>query len=185
MRVPDETQILIVCDNDSTTEHLTGVLREAGWTSKAVNTIASGCESAKSGRFQVVFCAPLLGDGSWRGLIDVASQNDLSFEIILLARTFDLNQWADALQVGAFDVLDVLSDLPKSCRCCEKRSGDGLPEEVSVVSRATVGKSGEPQDRTNLEDQMAAKLLVGNPPLNRRVTPGHPRRTTTQPPDSL
>ncbi len=123
LRVPDKTQILIVCDNDSDTEQLKGVFREAGLTSKAVNTITSGCESAKSGRFQVVFCTPLLGDGSWRGLIDVASQNDLSFEIVLLARTFDLNQWTEALQVGAFDVLDVLCDLPKAAEAAKRALG--------------------------------------------------------------
>ncbi len=123
LRVPDKTQILIVCDNDSDTEQLKGVFREAGLTSKAVNTITSGCESAKSGRFQVVFCTPLLGDGSWRGLIDVASQNDLSFEIVLLACTFDLNQWTEALQVGAFDVLDVLCDLPKAADAAKSALG--------------------------------------------------------------
>ena len=123
LRIPDKTQVLIVCDNDSDTERLKGVFREAGLTSKAVNTITSGCESAKSGRFQVVFCTPLLGDGSWRGLIDVASQNDLSFKIVLLARTFDLNQWADALEVGAFDVLDVLCDLPKAADAAKSALG--------------------------------------------------------------
>jgi DNA-binding NtrC family response regulator len=123
LRVPDKAQILIVCDNDSDTEQLKGVFREAGLISKAVDTITSGCESAKSGRFQVVFCTPLLGDGSWRGLIDVASQNDLSFKIVLLARTFDLNQWADALQVGAFDVLDVVCDLPKAADTAKSALG--------------------------------------------------------------
>jgi DNA-binding NtrC family response regulator len=137
LRVPHKAQILIVCDNDSDTEQLKGVFREAGLTSKAVNTLASGCESAKSGRFQVVFCTPLLGDGSWRGLIDVASQNDLSFEIILLARTFDLSQWAAALKVGAFDVLDVLCDLPKAAVAAKSALGTAylkkfgsLPERV-------------------------------------------------------
>ncbi len=123
LRVPDKAQILIVCDNDSDTEQLKGVFGEAGLTSKAVNTITSGCESAKSGRFQVVFCTALLDDGSWRGLIDVASQNDLSFEIVLLARTFDLNQWTEALQVGAFDVLDVLCDLPKAADAAKSALG--------------------------------------------------------------
>jgi len=137
LRVPDKTRILIVCDNDSDTERLKGVFREAGLTSKAVSTITSGCKSAKSGRFQVVFCTPLLGDGSWRGLIEVASQNDLSFKIVLMDRTFDLNQWVDALQVGAFDVLDVVCDLPKAADAAKsalgtaylKRSGS-CPERV-------------------------------------------------------
>ena len=51
-----------------------------------------------------------MADGSWRCLIDAANHYGLSFEVILLAQNFDLNQWVEALQVGAFDVLDVLVD---------------------------------------------------------------------------
>jgi hypothetical protein len=42
LKFPDEVQILIVSDNDSDTEQLKSVFREAGLTSKAVNTMASG-----------------------------------------------------------------------------------------------------------------------------------------------
>jgi len=34
--------------------------------------------------------------------------------VVLLARDFDLHQWAEALKDGAFDVLDVLYELPKA-----------------------------------------------------------------------
>jgi len=33
-----------------------------------------------------------------------------------LARTFDLSQWAEALEDGAFDVLDVVHGLPKAAQ---------------------------------------------------------------------
>ena len=114
LRVADMTHILIVHDNDADTERLKGVFGKAGLTSERVNNMTEGCESARSGRFHVVFSVPVLGDGSWRRLIEVANQTHLPFEVILLARTFDLSQWAAALQLGAFDVLDVLWDLPKA-----------------------------------------------------------------------
>ncbi len=142
LRVPDMAQILIVCGNDSDTERLKIVLREAGLTSESANSITAGCESAKSGRFQVVFSTPLLGDGSWRRLIDVANHYGLSFEVILLARTFNLDQWAEALQVGAFDVLDVLCDLPKAAEAAKLALGTAYlkrfrarPERVQVTGR--------------------------------------------------
>lgn len=56
-------------------------------------------------------------------LIDLASQHDLGFEIILLARTFDLNEWSEALQVGAFEVLDVLFDLPQAAEAAKRALG--------------------------------------------------------------
>ena len=123
LRVPDAAPILIVCESDSDSEQLKTAFREAGLASERVNDFTSGCKSVSSGRFQVVFSAPLLKDRSWRCLIDAASQNDLGFEVVLVARTFDLNQWAEALQVGAFDVLDGLCDLPKAAEAAKRASG--------------------------------------------------------------
>ena len=116
-------QILIVSDNDSDADQLKTVFRKAGLTSESANSITTGCELAKSGRYKVVFSTPLAANGSWRRLIDVANHYGLSFEIILLARTFDLSQWAEALQVGAFDILDVLCDLPKAAESAKRALG--------------------------------------------------------------
>src|SRR5712691_13138865 len=103
--VPHEARILIVCDDDSIRERLNIVFREAGFISECAKSITAGCESARSGRFQAVVTT-LLSDGSWRRLIDVANHYDLGFKVILLARNFDLTEWGDALNDGAFDVLD-------------------------------------------------------------------------------
>jgi len=123
LRVPDLARMLIVSDNDSDTERLKTAFREAGLTSESANSMTAGCALAKSGRFRVVFSAPILRDGSWRRLIEVATQHNLGFEIVLLARTFTFNEWAEALQVGAFDVLDVLCDLPKAAEAARRASG--------------------------------------------------------------
>jgi DNA-binding NtrC family response regulator len=123
LTVPHMAPILIVCEKDSDAERLRTAFEEAGLTSESVNSISAGCEAVKSGRFQVVFSPTLTADGSWRRLIDVAQHYDLSFELVLLARSFDLNQWTEALQVGAFDVLDVLCDLPKAAEAAKRALG--------------------------------------------------------------
>jgi DNA-binding NtrC family response regulator len=119
----DLTRILIVSENDSEAERLQTAFQKAGLSSECANSITAGCEAAKSGRFHVVFSTPLLADGSWTRLIEVANHFSLGFEVILLARTFDLNQWAEALQVGAFDVLEVLCDLPKAAEAAKRALG--------------------------------------------------------------
>ena len=62
----------------------------------------------------------------------------LSLEVILLARTFNLNQWGEALQAGAFDVLDVLCDLPKAAEAAKRALGTKRPEALAAVSLASV-----------------------------------------------
>jgi DNA-binding NtrC family response regulator len=123
LRVSDTGRILIVSDSDSDTERLKTAFRDAGLTSESASSMTAGCALAKSGRFQVVFSTPLLSDGSWKRLIELASQHNLGFEVVLLARTFTFDEWAEALQIGAFDVLDVLCDLPKAAEAARRASG--------------------------------------------------------------
>jgi DNA-binding NtrC family response regulator len=114
LKVPEGARILIVCDDNSDTERLKDVLREAGFVSEWARSITEGCEAAKSGRFQVVVSTPRMWDGSWRRLIDIANHYDLGFEVVLWARNFDLREWAVALNEGVFDVLDAICEQPKA-----------------------------------------------------------------------
>ena len=113
LKAPDGARILIVCEDDSDTERLKTILQKAGIVSECTRSITAGCEAAKSGRFQVVVSTPLLRDGSWRRLTDIANHYDLGFEVVLWARNFDLAEWVEALTEGAFDVLDALCELPR------------------------------------------------------------------------
>ena len=120
LNVPDGARILIVCEDNSDTERLKDVLREEGFASEWVKSITAGCEAAKSGRFQVVVSTPLLRDGSWRRLTDIAYHYDLGFEVVLWARNYDLPDWAEALKEGAFDVLDAMCEQPKAVEATKR-----------------------------------------------------------------
>src|SRR6267378_3463012 len=120
LKVPDGARILIVCDDDSETERLKTILQKAGIASEYTRSITAGCEAAKSGRFQVVVSTPLLRDGSWRRLTDIANHYDLGFEVVLWARNFDLAEWVEALKDGAFDVLDAMCEPPKAAEATRR-----------------------------------------------------------------
>ena len=119
----DLARVLIVCETDSDTGRLKTFLREADLDSESVDNMASGCELARSGRFGVIFSTPFADEGSWRRLIEVANQHSLSFEIVLLARTFELDQWAEAMQIGAFDILDLVFGLPRAAEVAQHAFG--------------------------------------------------------------
>jgi DNA-binding NtrC family response regulator len=120
LKVPAGARILIVCDDDSDAERLKVVLREEGFGSEWVKSITAGCEAAKSGRFQLVVSTPLLRDGSWRRLTDIANHYGLGFEVVLWARNFDLPDWAEALKEGAFDVLDAMCEQPRAVEATKR-----------------------------------------------------------------
>jgi DNA-binding NtrC family response regulator len=123
MKLPSPPTILIVCDNEADTDALGCVLREAGLACERVRHIAAACELARCGGFQLVFTSPFLEDGSWRHLIDLAHHHELGFEIVLLGRTFSDKEWAQALQEGVYDVLDVLTDLPRAAQVAKSAAG--------------------------------------------------------------
>ena len=120
LRIPGGTRILIVNDDNSETERLKTLFAGVGFMSETAKGMTDACEAAKSGRFQVVVSVPQMSDGSWRRLIDVANHYNLGFEVILLARNFDLTEWGDALNDGAFDVLDAAHELPKAAEAAKR-----------------------------------------------------------------
>ena len=112
LKIPDGARILMVWDENHDPERLRTILREEGFISEWAKSMTAGCEAAKSGQCQVVVSTPLLKDGSWRRLSEVANHYDLGFEIVLWTRNFDLREWAVALEEGAFDVLDAMCEQP-------------------------------------------------------------------------
>ena len=139
---PQDARILIVSENDFIANRLANALSAAGFIWERARSITAGCESAKSGRFQVVVSTPLFGDGSWRRLVDVATHYDSWFVVILVATTFDLQEWVEALEYGAFDVFDALHELPrvaesaKSAAWAAYLKGAGQPAEAIGSPRA-------------------------------------------------
>jgi DNA-binding NtrC family response regulator len=122
LKVPDGVSILIVSDDDSETDRLKTVLLEAGFVLHSARSISAGCEAAKSGWFQVVVSRPVLQDGSWRRLTDIAYHYDLGFEVIVLAPEQDSRASAAALNDGAFDVLDAMSERPRIIETARRAS---------------------------------------------------------------
>jgi hypothetical protein len=109
----EKPRVLIVSDDDTISEELEIILFHAGLLSAHVDSMTAGYESARSGQYQVVVTEPVLFDGSWKRLIDIAGRYRPGFVIILVATSSDPSQRVQALEDGAFGVVDALNDLPK------------------------------------------------------------------------
>lgn len=106
-----EPQILLICADEPLSQVLASLLKKSGLSVQSVATMDEGCALAASGRFEVILSQPRLPDGSWRRLTDLATRDCSDFVVILLASRFDTRQWLQALNDGAFDVIDVLDGL--------------------------------------------------------------------------
>jgi DNA-binding NtrC family response regulator len=118
-KVSDQARILIVSDDEFLTERLESTFRNVGLVSESAGSMTAGCTAAKSGRFQVVFTTPLLADGSWRRLADIATHYGLGFATVLLASDSDFNQCAQALEDGAFDVVNIVHEWPRTAEAAK------------------------------------------------------------------
>lgn len=111
--VPDGSQVLIVSD-DPSADRLKTALETAGIASEIAKSMKTACECLRSSsRFQTVLTKPLVNDGSWRRLIDITNHYDLSLAVVLVTSNFDLSQRDEALEDGAFDILDASHEMPR------------------------------------------------------------------------
>jgi len=120
IKVPDGVGILIVCEDDFKTERMKAVLLEAGFVPECARSITAGCDGAKTGRFQLIISTSLLRDGSWRWLTDLANHYDLGFEVVLWAPNFDFSECAEALNDGAFGVLDGICEQQRTVEIAKR-----------------------------------------------------------------
>jgi len=107
--LPTGSQVLIVGDHTNL-DAVIAKLQESGIHAKTAKSMTEACECVRSGHFQAILSRPLMSDGSWRRLIDVAHHYELEFEVVLVARDFDHAGWAEALNDGAFDILETLNN---------------------------------------------------------------------------
>jgi DNA-binding NtrC family response regulator len=105
-------RILIACDDLATAELLRIIFLASNFNSQPAKDFEDACKCARSGRFQVVFTASTLGDRSWRQLFEFAKSCDPAIAFVVMARSFDLQDWGESLRMGAFDVLNLMREIP-------------------------------------------------------------------------
>jgi len=139
--IPARPGVLIASDDDNDAKRLKTILSEAGYGVECARSITAACGAAKSGQFQVVISKPQLRDGSWRRLTELANHYDLHFVVVVWAHTFDLREWAETLDSGAFDVLDAVYDLPRVVEVVKGASWAAFLMGAAPIPQAIVSDS--------------------------------------------
>jgi DNA-binding NtrC family response regulator len=81
--------------------------RNAGriaWNLSATSSFSSALRQLRSGKFAAVICERDLPVGDWRDLLEHASRFERAPYVIVASRHADERLWAEALNLGAYDV---------------------------------------------------------------------------------
>jgi CheY-like chemotaxis protein len=123
------------------------------WRLKTRSTIESALALLRKSRISVVLCERDLLPGTWRDLLEQLAQLPDPPALVVTSRVADDSLWAEALNLGAYDVLS--------------KPFDG-EEVVRVVSLAWLSRDNPPQS--------AAGAFRGRHDLAPGITPQGPRQ---------
>jgi len=99
-----EPAILSVSGNSADHEALERLL-DSSWTMDEVFSLAGAREALRTQRYAIVVCdSDSIGD-AWRSLAGEGSSLPYASSLIVTSRLADASLWAEALNLGAWDVL--------------------------------------------------------------------------------
>jgi DNA-binding NtrC family response regulator len=100
-----KTAILAVTGNQRDLEMLHCLFAGSSWKLCTAGTLAEAGEWLRRNATPAVLCEAKLRDGDWKDLLRTAGGLDRQPMVVVTSRHADDKLWADALNLGAFDVL--------------------------------------------------------------------------------
>ncbi len=100
-----KTAILAVSGNQSDLSMLRCLFAGSSWALCTAGTLAEAWEWLQRNPAPVVLCESSLPDGDWKALIPIVDALEDPPNVVVTSRHADDTLWAEALTVGAFDVL--------------------------------------------------------------------------------
>jgi DNA-binding NtrC family response regulator len=106
------------------------------WIVQPVASLASAAEALAREEIPIVICECNLPSGTWRRMLDVISLSAEPSLLIVASRSADERLWAEALNLGAWDVLAKPFNADEVLRVLESawrhRQGKPGPEQKSA-----------------------------------------------------
>ena len=103
--MPDRVSILTVSSFDEDHRATEAILRRSKWDHHTARTIAEALRLMRSADVSVILCERDLPDGSWKDLLTAVADPELAPRLILISALADECLWAEALNLGAYDLL--------------------------------------------------------------------------------
>jgi DNA-binding NtrC family response regulator len=101
----DTIAVLSVSPIQDDHDTLERILSRNNWVIQKAHTLVSGVAKLRQNRFPVVLCERDLMPGTWREMLAEAERLPPPPFLIVASRLADESLWAEALNIGAYDVL--------------------------------------------------------------------------------
>ena len=98
-------EILFVSPSVQDVTSLTAMLAEASIRVTHSTSVWDACKELKKQRFSAVLTEAELHDGGWRDILNFARALSPPAEVVVTDRWADARFWAEALNLGAYDLL--------------------------------------------------------------------------------
>src|SRR4051794_5366998 len=100
-----EPGVLFVSPNNRHADDLSRMLGSLDMSIEHVNDVEQARFKLKHNRFDVILTEAKLDDGSWLDILNLSRQTSPSTEVIVTHPFADAHFWAEALNMGAYDLL--------------------------------------------------------------------------------
>ena len=160
---------LSACAGDH--EVLAGILQPYGWTTHRASTLPASTALLRCHAISVVVCERDLPPHTWKDLVSEVAELAKPPLIIVSSLRADGNLWAEALNLGAYDVLpkpfdatEVRRSLSIAALHWQWDAAPGLPRQARrPAHRRRIGMKGtnSPTDEANDRE---SRFLVHQPP---------------------
>jgi DNA-binding NtrC family response regulator len=132
------TRALLICPLHPAREKLIEVVRQTGATHVIAASVREAATALKSGSFDVIISGRKLEDGNSDDLLDAAHATQPGVPVIVVSRTGDWEEYIEAINRGAFDLLAADSPPSESVRIISsalRLSGNSRAEEPGAEIR--------------------------------------------------
>ncbi len=130
-------RVLIACGDGQVADELVEILKTTNLRSERAMDFKSACKLLKTRKFRVVFATPDVRGGPWEKLMDFARSSGQALSFVIVARSFDMSDWANCLRNGAFEVLDSASEI--------SRAGEVAMQALSAAFAVARQESARPE----------------------------------------
>ena len=97
--------VLVVSSFPEDYETLNGFLGESGWALRSEATLPGAAHRLRENAFHLVLCETDLRPATWKEVLAEIQQLSQPPFLILVSRLADEHLWAEALNLGVYDVL--------------------------------------------------------------------------------